>query len=173
VSIKVYDVTCRESFLALNSWIAEIRSYLPDNTPIILLAHKVDRLHERAVEESEGREFSRSNNIIFMEASARTGQNVEEVFDRLIRMCSGQEISTPRRIIYAKRLSKNPSPFHNPSSDYKNHPSEGDISLEISSNKKSQKIPTVVNNIINKYCIRKLIYLLVISLKQQTSTFFH
>jgi len=137
--IMVYDITCRDSFLALNSWLGEIQTHLPDKIPVILLAHKADLDRGRTVQESEGRDFSSANNIIFMEASAKTGLNVEEVFDRLIRMCSGQEVSTSKKIVYAKRLSKSPVSYHNPSHYYKNQPSEGNISLEIVSNNKKKQ----------------------------------
>ena len=46
---------------------------------IMLIGNKCDLAHRRAVSTEEGEQFAKENGLIFMEASAKTAQNVEEV----------------------------------------------------------------------------------------------
>lgn len=45
----------------------------------MLIGNKSDLAHRRAVSTEEGEQFAKENGLIFMEASAKTAQNVEEV----------------------------------------------------------------------------------------------
>ncbi|KAI3920490.1 hypothetical protein MKX01_000829 [Papaver californicum] len=47
---------------------------------IMLIGNKCDLAHRRAVSTEEGEQFAKDNGLIFMEASAKTTQNVEEAF---------------------------------------------------------------------------------------------
>lgn len=46
---------------------------------IMLVGNKCDLAHRRAVSKEEGEQFAKENGLLFLEASARTAQNVEEV----------------------------------------------------------------------------------------------
>jgi hypothetical protein len=46
---------------------------------IMLIGNKCDLSHRRAVSYEEGEQFAKEHGLIFMEASAKTAQNVEEV----------------------------------------------------------------------------------------------
>lgn len=45
----------------------------------MLIGNKSDLAHRRAVSKEEGEQFAKENGLLFLEASARTAQNVEEV----------------------------------------------------------------------------------------------
>ncbi|CAN6729295.1 unnamed protein product [Malus baccata var. baccata] len=47
---------------------------------IMLIGNKCDLSHRRAVSKEEGEQFAKENGLLFLEASARTAQNVEEAF---------------------------------------------------------------------------------------------
>ncbi|GLU11355.1 hypothetical protein SLE2022_281100 [Rubroshorea leprosula] len=47
---------------------------------IVLVGNKCDLAHRRAVSKGEGEQFAKENGLLFLEASARTAQNVEEAF---------------------------------------------------------------------------------------------
>nr|VDD22886.1 unnamed protein product [Brassica oleracea] len=47
---------------------------------IMLIGKKCDLAHKRAVSKEEGGQFAKENGLLFLEASARTAQNVEEAF---------------------------------------------------------------------------------------------
>ena len=50
---------------------------------IMLIGNKCDLESRREVKREEGEAFAREHGMIFMEASAKTAQNVEEVILRL------------------------------------------------------------------------------------------
>lgn len=72
--------TCRrETFNHLASWLEDARQHANPNMTIMLIGNKCDLAHRRAVTTEEGEQFAKEHGLIFMEASAKTAQNVEEV----------------------------------------------------------------------------------------------
>ena len=76
----VYDVTRRETFDNLSSWLQDCCAHAGPNMVIMLVGNKADVTHRRAVSTEEGEMFARENGLLFMEASAKTSTNVEDVF---------------------------------------------------------------------------------------------
>jgi GTPase SAR1 family protein len=81
----VYDVSVRESFESLESWICEATKFGANlrNIPIVLCANKVDK--RRLVSEEEGRQYAASKNFTYFETSASSGGNVQEAFEYIFR----------------------------------------------------------------------------------------
>ena len=50
----------------------------------MLIGNKKDLEAKRAVSYEEGEKFARQNNLFFIEASAKTAENVEEVIENYI-----------------------------------------------------------------------------------------
>nr|GMD34999.1 ras-related protein rabb1c [Ipomoea batatas] len=78
-ALLVYDITRRETFNHLASWLEDARQHANANMTVMLIGNKCDLAHRRAVSTEEGEQFAKENGLIFMEASAKTAQNVEEV----------------------------------------------------------------------------------------------
>ncbi|KAK7266831.1 hypothetical protein RIF29_19488 [Crotalaria pallida] len=81
-ALLVYDITRRETFNHLASWLEDARQHANPNMTIMLIGNKCDLSHRRAVSKEEGEQFAKENGLLFLEASARTAQNVEEAFIR-------------------------------------------------------------------------------------------
>jgi Ras-related protein Rab-2A len=79
-ALLVYDITRRETFNHLASWLEDARQHANANMTIMLIGNKCDLSHRRAVSYEEGEQFAKEHGLIFMEASAKTAQNVEEAF---------------------------------------------------------------------------------------------
>ncbi|KAG6423760.1 hypothetical protein SASPL_114163 [Salvia splendens] len=79
-ALLVYDITRRETFNHLASWLEDARQHASMNMTIMLIGNKCDLAHRRAVSTEEGEQFAKENGLVFMEASAKTAQNVEEAF---------------------------------------------------------------------------------------------
>ncbi|MCL7036476.1 hypothetical protein MKW94_001951 [Papaver nudicaule] len=79
-ALLVYDITRRETFNHLARWLEDARQHASPNMAIALIGNKCDLAHRRAVTKEEGEQFAKENGLIFMEASARTSQNVNEAF---------------------------------------------------------------------------------------------
>ncbi|XP_059302464.1 ras-related protein Rab-2-A-like [Lycium ferocissimum] len=81
-ALLVYDVTQRDTFKKLSSWLDDIRKEGGERLTVTVVANKCDVEGDiRVVSEEEGKEFARVNGCSFKEVSARTGVQVEEVFD--------------------------------------------------------------------------------------------
>lgn len=85
-ALLVFDLTRRESFLKLVSWLSELKDLADEHLVIILVGNKSDLTHRRVITYDEAAAFARENNFLYMECSAKTGQNVEEVF---LKACDG------------------------------------------------------------------------------------
>lgn len=79
--IKLFDFYLfrRETFNHLASWLEDARQHASANMTIILVGNKSDLAHRRAVSIEEGEQFAKENGLIYLEASAKTAENVEEV----------------------------------------------------------------------------------------------
>jgi GTPase SAR1 family protein len=62
----------------------DARQHANANMTIMLIGNKSDLAHRRAVSTEEGEQFAKEHGLIFMEASAKTAQNVEEVRNHII-----------------------------------------------------------------------------------------
>ena len=83
--LLVYNITDESSFLAVNDWIKEIKKY--EVNPIIVLVGQKCDLENRIISEERGRELANELGVEFFEISAKTGYNVEELFNYIIQQC--------------------------------------------------------------------------------------
>lgn len=83
-AVLVYDVTDRASFLAIPEWIAEVRKHSPEDIVIMVVGNKLDLVKEeenlRRVTRQEGQDFATENELLFTEASAKSAENVNNLF---------------------------------------------------------------------------------------------
>jgi len=79
-ALLVYDITRRETFNHLTSWLDDARQHSNSNMTIMLIGNKSDLEHRRAVSVEEGQQFANEHQLIFLETSAKTAANVEEAF---------------------------------------------------------------------------------------------
>ena len=82
--ILVYDVTNRRSLDELKDWKDDFIKYLPPETIMYVLANKSDLKDERVVTIEEGKRVAENLGAIeFWETSAKTGENVQTVFNNI------------------------------------------------------------------------------------------
>ena len=82
--LLLYNITNRESFDSLNSWLTEIKKNANQNLSLILVGTNCDLENERKVTYQEGKDFATKNGIKFIEVSAKNNINVKEAFDILL-----------------------------------------------------------------------------------------
>ena len=87
-ALVVYDITKRESFENVQSWIQDCRNQSPKTIIMVLVGNKNDLENERDVSFDEGEQFAKNNNMIFYETSAKTGKNVNEIFENTVNNIS-------------------------------------------------------------------------------------
>jgi len=86
----VFDVTRRETFNELERWkqtfLIQIGQEGNNDFPVVIVANKVDRADERQVSRDEVESWASSQGVPFIEASAKSGENVEEAFQQIARV---------------------------------------------------------------------------------------
>ena len=83
--LVVYDITDRDSFTNLTTWLIEIEKNANKNVFKLLIGNKNDLESERKVTFNEGKEFADSNGMKFIETSAKTADKVYEAFELLTK----------------------------------------------------------------------------------------
>eukprot|EP01129_Flabellula_baltica_P014113 TRINITY_DN6699_c0_g1_i1.p1 TRINITY_DN6699_c0_g1~~TRINITY_DN6699_c0_g1_i1.p1 ORF type:complete len:197 (+),score=38.87 TRINITY_DN6699_c0_g1_i1:111-701(+) len=85
--VIVYDVCEREGFDDLMNWKMEVEQFHNGDVIFAVVGNKEDLEDCRVICSEEGKMFCAENGIVvFEEVSAKTGHNVEEMFERLIRL---------------------------------------------------------------------------------------
>jgi small GTP-binding protein len=82
--VLMYDITKMDSFLAVQDWSSQVKSYSWDNAQVVLVGNKSDLEDERVVSREQGEHLAEQLGLPFFETSAKIGSNVPEVFDRLV-----------------------------------------------------------------------------------------
>ena len=82
--ILLYDVTNLQSFENIKSWINQIREEASPNVVIYLVGSKIDLEEERKVTKKDGEKLAEEFGLPFLEASGKSGINVNEVFDDIV-----------------------------------------------------------------------------------------
>jgi len=81
--LLLYDVTNRDSFKNLESWLIEIEKNAKEKVLKILIGNKCDLTDDREIQSEEGKAFALRNGMEFMETSAKMNTNVTEAFETL------------------------------------------------------------------------------------------
>jgi len=79
-ALLVYDVTRRETFEHLSTWLRDAKEYSSPELVVIVVGNKCDLESERQVPTEEGQKFAEENGLVFMETSAMSAKNVEKAF---------------------------------------------------------------------------------------------
>lgn len=85
-ALIVYDITCRNSFEHLQSWINDANSLCPETVELVLIGNKNDLEGQRKITYKEGKEKAEENGMMFFESSAKTGYNVDEIMMTTVKI---------------------------------------------------------------------------------------
>lgn len=111
-ALLVYDITRRETFDHLASWLEEARQHSNEQMTIMLIGNKSDLDHRRQVSREEGESWARNNGLIFMETSAKTADNVINAFTetsaRIYQKIEKREID-PNNEAYGIKIGNTPA----------------------------------------------------------------
>ena len=81
--LLIYDITNKDSFKNLESWLIEIEKNASENILKLLIGNKSDLEEDREISKEEGQAFANRNGMQFMETSAKMNTNVDEAFQAL------------------------------------------------------------------------------------------
>lgn len=83
VVILVYDISEESSFINARSWIRAVHDLTSENVLLLLVGHKSDLDHRRSVPREKGEMLAKDNDAIFIEASAKSGDNIQKMIDMI------------------------------------------------------------------------------------------
>merc|ERR1711920_836343 len=84
-AVIVYDITNQDSFARAKSWVRELQRQGNPDLVMALAGNKADLSEKRKVEPSEAESYAAENGLFFMETSAKTAANVNELFYEVAR----------------------------------------------------------------------------------------
>ena len=84
--LLIYDVTNRDSFKNLESWLIEIEQNSSENVLKVLIGNKNDLVDDKEIKTEEGQAFANRNGMQFIETSAKENTNVTEAFECLVKL---------------------------------------------------------------------------------------
>ena len=87
--LLVYDVTNKNSFDNLNNWIKEIKSETFEKIPIFIVGNKIDDTKHRIITTKQGKKLAEDYNLMFCECSAKSGTNINFIFNQLVQNILG------------------------------------------------------------------------------------
>ena len=79
-AILVYDITRRQTFSHITSWLQDAKNLTNPQTVMMLIGNKQDLEQSREVSYEEASKLAEENGLLFYECSGKTGCNVEEAF---------------------------------------------------------------------------------------------
>lgn len=94
--IIVYDVCDQNSFDRVETWYKTVQQHAKDDAQVIIVGNKCDEEEGRVISTQQGEQLAESLGVPFIEASAKTGVNVSDVFYKLSELIlekSGDEFN--------------------------------------------------------------------------------
>ncbi|MFX1466941.1 MAG: Rab family GTPase [Promethearchaeota archaeon] len=93
----IYDVTRKESFDHIERWFNDVKHNCGE-IPIIFIGNKTDLIDERVITTEEGERYAQQKKVIFYETSAKTGDNIIDVMEELVRLVLSNRKTMSQRI---------------------------------------------------------------------------
>ncbi|MHA1265870.1 MAG: GTP-binding protein [Candidatus Helarchaeota archaeon] len=88
-ALILFDITRKETYDHVRDWVRELTAFA-GKVPFIIVGNKVDLENQRNVSTEEGHDLVKElDGIEYIETSAKTGDKVEEAFEKIIKKILG------------------------------------------------------------------------------------
>ncbi len=81
-ALVVFDLSRHQTFSSMKEWLSEMRSLVIDDIPSVIIGNKSDLIPEigQIIDRSEVEEYAKKEGCLYIETSAKSGDNVEKAF---------------------------------------------------------------------------------------------
>jgi Ras-related protein Rab-8A len=80
--ILVYDCTEEKSFSNISNWMKQIEQHASKDVAKVLVGNKADK-EDKVIDTETGKQLADEYGLEFFETSAKTGQNINELFQHI------------------------------------------------------------------------------------------
>ncbi len=102
--VAVYDIRTQKSYLRALKYIDDIMSQAVPPLVVALVGNKEDLNDEREVRYEDALNYAKNNNLIFMETSAKTSTNVDQLFETISEKLTEEVIKRKSDLEMRKKL---------------------------------------------------------------------
>jgi small GTP-binding protein len=84
VAMVVYDITKKESFEHIQTWLKDCQELTPKSVIMVLVGNKIDLEDQRVISKEQGENLAKEKNMMFFETSALNGEGIQIAFQKCI-----------------------------------------------------------------------------------------
>ena len=103
----VYDITDKATFLRAKEYLDELKKHNTGIPVIVLVGNKLDLGHKRKVPKSEALIFTEQNSIHHCEVSAKSGQNIDKLFEIVAKNLPEKQPESDSKIVISSSDDEN------------------------------------------------------------------